>query len=293
MISRLTRYALAYPLWFYAAVGLGWSYGLTSAYQAAHRTGTAPAAGLAVTAATIAVTFLLFRAVDDVRDLEYDRIQNPRRPLVTGAVRVRDLKTLFVLGVGVLLLFNAPRGLPVAGYAGVLGYLCLTLLVEWRWKWPDADRPLLHLPVNLPLQTLICLYVYLGSTRGQSEPPSGRDVAAALGFVLALTHLEFARRLVRDPAPHIRTYVHQLGVRDTARVTLALPFAAATLELAAVRPWFAGQAAGWLVLLSLPLPLVAAYRFHRGAARWSVGLAVLYLLVSFASFAAIGLFDGR
>ncbi|MER5751332.1 hypothetical protein [Streptomyces sp. NPDC002088] len=292
MITRLTRYALAYPLWFYAAAGLGWSYGLTAVYQAAHRSGRAPtASGLAVTAATIAVTLLLFRAVDDVRDLDYDRVQNPRRPLVTGAVRVRDLLLLFFLGMVVLLLFNAPRGIPAAGYGAVCGYVCLIVFLDWRWKWPSADRLLLQLLVNIPLQTLICGYVYLGATRGYDTLPSGPDVAAALGFVLSLTHLEFARRLVRAPEPHTRTYVHALGVDGTVRATLACAFAAAGLELVATRPWSPGQAAGWLVLIALPVPVIAAVRFHQGAPRWSTGLAVLYLLLSFSSFAAIGLLN--
>ncbi|MEU9478087.1 hypothetical protein [Streptomyces sp. NPDC048191] len=293
MIIRLTRYALTYPLWFYATAGLGWSYGLTAVYRTAHRSGPVPASGLAVTAATIAVTLLLFRAVDDVRDLDYDRVQNPRRPLVTGAVRVMDLMLLFFLGMGGLLLLNAPRGAPAAGYAAVCGYVCLILFVEWRWQWPDPERPLLQLLINVPLQTLMCGYVYLGSVQGYDASPSGADLAAALGFVLSLTHLEFARRLVRDPAEHLRTPVHALGVQGTARVTLALAYAAAALELVATRPWSAGQAAGWLVLLPLPVPVLAATRFHRGAPRWPVGLAVLYLLLSFLSFAALGLLDTR
>jgi hypothetical protein len=292
VITRLTKYALSYPLWFYAALGLGWSYGLTAMYQAAHRSSQAPSAsGLAMTAATIAVTLLLFRAMDDVRDLDYDRVQNPGRPLVTGAVRVMDLMLLFFPGMAVLLLANAPRGMPAVGYGAVCGYVCLLLFVEWRWNWPSANRLLLQLPVNVPMQMLMCGYVYLGSTHGQAGPPGTGDIAAALGFVLVLTHLEFARRLVRDPAPHTRTYVHDLGVTGTARATLALALAATGLELVAIRPWLPGQAAGWLVLVALPVPVVAAVCFHRGAPRWPLGLAVLYLLLSFTSFGAIGLLN--
>ncbi|MEV5977702.1 hypothetical protein [Streptomyces sp. NPDC052114] len=290
MITRLVKYALTYPLWFYGVLGLGWSYGLTFVYQAAHRSeGIASASGLAVTAVTIAVTLLLFRAVDDVRDLDYDRVQNPGRALVTGAVRVRDLMTLFFGGMAVLVLANAPRGLPAAAYAAVCAYVCVVLFIEWRWEWPKPDRLLAGLLVNIPHQTLMCGYVYLGTAHGRDTAPGLLDLAVALGFVLLLAHMEFARRLVRDPAPHLRTYVHTLGVTATAWTALGCAIGAAALHLAALRPWSPGEAEGWLVLVPLVVPVVAAVRFHRGAPRWSVGLAVLFLLLSFSSFAAIGL----
>lgn len=290
MITRLIRYALTYPLWFYATLGLGWSCGLTFVYQAVHRTeGVASAPGLAVAAVTIAVNLLLFRAVDDVRDLDYDRVQNPGRALVTGAVRVRDLMTLFFAGMVVLVLANVPRGLPAAAYGAVLVYVCAVLFVEWRWERPKPDRLLAQLLVNIPHQMLMCGYVYLGTAHGQHNAPGSLDFVVALGFVLLLAHLEFARRLVRDPAPHTRTYVHALGVSATAWIVLACAFTATALQIVALRPWSPGQTAGWLVLVPLPVPVLAAVRFHRGARRWSLGLAVLFLLLSFSSFAAIGL----
>ncbi|MEU7580359.1 hypothetical protein AB0B50_22490 [Streptomyces sp. NPDC041068] len=290
MITRLVKYALTYPLWFYAVLGLGWSYGLTFVYQAVHRTeGIASAPGLAVTAVTIAVNLLLFRAVDDVRDLDYDRVQNPGRALVTGAVRVGDLMTLFFAGMAVLVLVNVPRGLPAAAYGAVCAYVCVVLFIEWRWEWPRPERLLAGLLVNIPHQLLMCGYVYLGTAHGRDNAPGPLDLVVALGFVLLLAHLEFARRLVRDPAPHMRTYVHTLGVRATRWTALGCAFAAAALQVAALRPWSPGQAAGWLVLVPLPVPVLAAVRFHRGAPRWPLGLAVLFLLLSFSSFAAIGL----
>ncbi|MGD3112657.1 hypothetical protein [Streptomyces sp. YGL11-2] len=290
MITRLIKYALTYPLWFYAVLGLGWSCGLTFVYQAVHRTeGVASSSGLTVTAVTITVNLLLFRAVDDVRDLDYDRVQNPGRALVTGVVRVRDLMTLFFAGMVVLVLANVPRGLPAAAYGAVLAYVCAALFVEWRWEWPKPDRLLTQLLVNIPHQTLMCGYVYLGTAHGQDNAPSALDLVVALGFVLLLAHMEFARRLVRDPAPHTRTYVHTLGVGATAWIVLACAFAATALQIAALQPWSPGQAEGWLVLAPLPVPVLAAVCFHRGALRWPLGLAVLFLLLSFSSFAAIGL----
>lgn len=293
MITRLTRYALTYPLWFYAAVGLGWSYGLTSLFRAVHPTGDGPsAAGLAGTAATIALTHLLFRAVDDVRDLDYDRVHNPGRPLVTGAVRVSDLMLLFSLGMVALLLLNVPRGAPAAGYGAVCLYACLILGVEWRLRWPSPDRLLLQWLVNVPLQLLFGGYVYLGATGSPAAPPGGREAAVAAGFVLCVSHLEFARRLVRHPSPGARTYVHALGANGTAVAALACAVVATGLELVAIRPWSPqGGASGWLVLSALPVAVIAAVRFFRGAKRWPLGLAVLYVLLSFAACAAIGLLN--
>lgn len=290
MIARLTRYALAYPLWFYIAVGIGWSYGLTGLLLAAGPSHGAPSAlGLAATAATLACTQFLFRAVDDVRDLSYDRRQNPQRPLVTGAVRSSDLMLLFFVGMGVLLVLNARRGLPVVGYGAACGYACLILVTEWRLNWPNPERMLLQLLVNIPLQVLFGVYVYLGLSGVIHFSPGLRDAAAVAGFVLCLSHLEIARRLGWHLKRETRTYVHTLGVNGTAWAALVCAVSAVALELAATRPWSPqGRESGWLVLVALPVPLIAADRFFRGAPRWPLGLAVLYVLLSFAAFVAIG-----
>jgi hypothetical protein len=290
MIARLVRYALTYPLWFYCALGIGWSYGLTGLLRAAGPShGTPSAPGLAMTAATLACTQLLFRAVDDVRDLGYDRRQNPQRPLVTGAVRSSDLMLLFFVGMGVLVTLNARRGLPGAGYGAACGYACLILFTEWRLNWPDPEQMLLQLLVNIPLQFLFGVYVYLGLNGSVHFWPGLRDAAAIAGFVLCLSHLEIARRLVRHPKRETRTYVHTLGVSGTAWTALVCAVSAVALELAATRPWSPlGRESGWLVLAALPVPLVAAGRFFRGAPRWPLRLAVLYVLLSFAAFVTIG-----
>lgn len=295
MIVRLIRYARAYPLWFYAAVGLGWSYGLGAVYPASRQTGDAPCrSGQALAALTIAVTLLLFRAVDDVRDLAYDRAHNPGRPLVTGAVRVADLMALFFVGLAALLTLNAVHDTSAAGYGALCLYVCLILFADWRWSWPSPERMLLQLLVNVPLQTLIAAYVFLCSAYPRTPLPGARDVASAVAFVLCVTHIEFARRLVRDPAPGTRTYVHALGFRGTAVTTFACAFVAPALVLTATRPWSPdGHGAGWLALLALPVPVVAAVRLRRGAPRWPVGLAVLYVLLFFAACAAVGLSGPR
>ncbi|MEU2436633.1 hypothetical protein ABZ595_10565 [Streptomyces rubradiris] len=291
MTVRLIRYARNYPLWFYAVLGLGWAYGLTSLFRVGQGDDAGPSAsGLVVTAGTVGLTHFLFRAVDDVRDLDYDRVQNPRRPLVTGAVRVLDLMLLFFCGMVVLLLVNAPRGTPVWGYAALCGWTCLVLAVEKWAQWPRPEQLLLQLFVNLPLQLLFGFYVFLGSGSAHGRTLGGLDLVAIAGFVLCVWHLEFARRLTREPAAHTRTYVRQLGVNGTAAVTLATAVGSCVAELAVAQPWLGGDRAwGWLLPAVLPFPAVAAVRFFKGAPRWPMSLAVLYVLTSFVAFGALGL----
>lgn len=291
MIGRLLRYAGAYPLWFYAALGLGWSYGLTALLAAAHRLPSwRPGLDVLVTAVTVAVTQLLTRALDDVRDLDYDRLHHPRRPLVTGAVRHADLVVLLAVGLAAMLALNAPRGTPALGYAAAAGYLLILLAVDLRWRWPPGDRLLPQLATGLPALLLISGYVYAGFLHRHGLAPTGLGLAVLAAVTVGVLHLEFARRITRAPAPGQRTYVYEIGVSGTVAAALVCAAAATGWALVVTRPWSGGGYGwGWLVLLALGFTATGAWRFLRGATRWPVGPAAFYVLASFATATVAGL----
>src|SRR5262249_60193701 len=87
-----------------------WASGLAGPHAPLHPRAAAWAPGwdTAAAAATLAIDLLLMRAIDDIRDLDYDRLHSPGRPLAAGQVRVPDLAGLYAVGAAVILALNAP-----------------------------------------------------------------------------------------------------------------------------------------------------------------------------------------
>ncbi|MFG1677312.1 hypothetical protein [Micromonospora sp. NPDC049282] len=290
MITRLTRFvAGSYPPLPSLLFAVAWAYGVTGLFAAIDPRAArwAPDLGTAVAAATLAVNLLLMRALDDIRDLDYDRRLHPGRPLAAGLVRRTDLCVLYVAGALLLPVLNAGNPVAALVLAGQLGYGALVIAVHHWLCWPSADNLVLNLLVSFPVQLLLHLYLYVGFLQGTGLTPGRPGAVAIAVVVLASVHLEFAKKITRTARPGERTYVAIFGLGGTVALAVAAPIASIVLFLGVTRPsgyWWVA------VLLPLSLVMVAGWRFwHARESRWSPNAASWYLLVSFASYLVLGL----
>jgi 4-hydroxybenzoate polyprenyltransferase len=304
MIVRLRRYVRgSFPPAVYLPYALAWALGGTAMFALGQRHGRRdsrdvgggyawrPGWATLATLASFALLLLLVRVIDDLRDLEYDRVHNPRRPLASGAVAVRDVSVLIGVGTVVILLLNAPRGLALAGAAAALLYLALLLAADRLAHWPSGDAVIVSALISLPVQLLLGGYLYATLVH-DTHRPAGAAALLPLAAMLAIfTHLELARKTTRAPKPGERTYTAVFGVEATARAALVAAAVATVLGLLLTRPWSAG-AAGWLVLLPAALPVRGALRFRRGGAeRWPAADSGFYVLAAFAAFLVVDLVE--
>lgn len=296
LIRRLATFVReSFPLAFYVPFAVVWAFGATALPAVVdHRIhGWTPGWGTGVSALTIVIDLLLLRAMDDIRDLDYDRVRNPGRTLARGAVRVGDLLLLLVAGSAALLALNAGRGVAVLVLAAHLAYAVALLVTDRVFGWPPGDRMIGTLLVSYPIQLLMCGYLYTSLIRTYHLTPSPVGMLACVAVTFVILHMEFARKTVRRPQPDERTYVHTLGVNGTAATALALAVAASVLAIGLARPWDPNAAAygwGWLALLPLALPATAVHRFwRRGEQRWPLKFALLHTLAALPVFFAIGL----
>ncbi|WP_030395484.1 hypothetical protein [Kitasatospora purpeofusca] len=276
-----------------------WAVGATGLFAAADArvVDWRPGWGTVGAALTVLVDLLLMRAADDLRDLPYDRRHNPSRPLARGAVLPRDLYLLFGAGAAFLLLLNAGNRAALLLIAAQLGYTVLLVGAELRFGWPRGDAVVTGVLLSSPVQVLLNLYLYavfLHDTGldGDTVARAGRHVLPLLAVImLAATHHELVRKVVREPGAHERTYVRVFGLRTTVALALGSAVASAAVSLAVLRPWTGGPAGwGWLALLPVAVAALAARRFDRtGAARWPVGAVVGYLPAVFVCHLLIGL----
>ncbi|MEU8799831.1 hypothetical protein [Spirillospora sp. NPDC048819] len=274
-----------------------WAYGVTGLFAALDpgSSGWRPEMGTAVAAVTLFVDLLLMRALDDIRDLEYDRRFHPGRPLAAGAVRTGDLAVLYGAGALALGLLNAAWPWRAAILLAQLAYAAGAIGAHRRWRRPSADNLFASLLVSLPAPVLLHLYLYAGylDASGRGAGASGAAAAAIEGIavaVLAAGHPELAGKITRAPRAGERTYVTTLGVTGASALALAVPVLSAGLLAAWSR-----APAGWTLIALVPLaaPAAAAWRFRRGHGepdrRWPRTAPAVYLLLSFASYIVLGL----
>lgn len=287
MIRSLGRYVgAAYRPSIQLPYTVSWAVGLTALFAGVTGAVTRwrPDAELLVTVVTVVVAMLLMRALDDIRDLDYDREINPGRPLPSGMVQERELVTMVVLGSALLLLLNAGRGLALVVLVVQMAYTGAVIALD-RWAgWPHPDRLGLQVAVNLPIQTLLSLYVYAGFLRAEDLRPSVAGLVAVLAVTIGAMCLEFGRKATRRVRPGERTYVTVLGPSGTSFAALAAAVTATVIVLVALAPWEPGAGWGWLVLVPLALPALAAARFTAGASRWPVSLTLAYIPAMYTSF---------
>ncbi|WP_131742816.1 hypothetical protein [Actinomadura roseirufa] len=287
--ARIGRFVRgAYPPLPSLLFAVAWAYGVTGLFAALDPAAEdwRPGAGTALAALSLLIDLLLMRALDDIRDLDYDRRFAPGRPLAAGVVRIGDLAVLYATGTAVLAALNAARPWPLALLLAQLGYAAAVVAVHHRWGRPPADRLWLSLLVSLPAPVLLHLYLYAGYLDAAGHGADRYGALAVAAVVLAAGHLELARKITRRPRPGERTYVRTLGVAGTTALALTVPVLSAALVLGASQ-----APPAWTALAVVPLApaALAARTFLRGRTRWPPAAPPLYLLLSFASYLALGL----
>ncbi|MCP2292842.1 hypothetical protein APR08_005796 [Nocardia amikacinitolerans] len=214
----------------------------------------------------VAFVLLYLRMVDEQKDLDYDRVHNPDRPLVTGAVSAGELRAAMgVISVGVIC---ASVGLSVSSGVAITVVLAYGVFL-WALERRSAavrDDILLNLVVTYPVQLLVAAYVLVSAIDTGEVAAGGRTAAVVVIFAGAFLHFEFARKTARERRPGEHLYTNRLGVAGSVAAILGFAALAVVVELALVQPWeySGGQTVvGWIPLVLLLIPIYGEWRFLR------------------------------
>ena len=162
-------------------------------------------------------TFLtLLRVMDEVKDVEKDKVIHPERPLARGLIPIGEARSF----VKKTLVFLAALALVGEAISGVGSFLLLfTVLCGWlMYKEFYAGEMLSkNLFVFAVSHQLIALPLYLGVIAMGSESRGLDEIGWAYAW-LALGcsfSYELCRKLNAEAHPHTRNYVQVHGVRAT------------------------------------------------------------------------------
>ncbi|WP_280210927.1 hypothetical protein [Nocardia cyriacigeorgica] len=281
---RIARFTAVMYKPHYLLYGILWVLALegTAALVTDPEASWRPSWATALRIVVVAVVLLYLRMVDEQKDLDYDRVHNPDRPLVTGAVTAWDLRAaMAVIAVGAIaasLLLSIGSAVAITA---VLGY-GLGLWGLERISEPIRRNILLNLVVTYPVQLLVTAYVVVSAIDTGDVASGWQAAAAAVIFAGAFLQFEFARKTSRIPRPGEMYYSNALGTAGSVFAALGCAVVAVAADLALVRPWEhqgARAVLGWIPLVLLVIPLLGGLRFMRSAdEEYPVIPAVLFIL---------------
>lgn len=226
-------------------------------------------AWVAPAALGIAALLVLMRLMDEIKDLDKDRVAHPERPLPRGLLAPAEVRRA-IAGAGAALLgyaaLLAAAGRPLAGalYALTLGY---AFLMYREFFVPRALGRNAFVYAGTHQVIVVPMYLFVVACASPSDALSARALWFGLTGLSASFAVEVCRKL--DPAAHpvLGTYLRRYGrgAVSTALVLALALLAASTLRIGVHRiVW------PFAALLALTLPLLylrpARFRVVEGAA---------------------------
>ncbi|WP_240771709.1 hypothetical protein [Nocardia sp. CS682] len=222
-----------------------------------------PTGATLVRVVVVAFVLLYLRMVDEQKDLEYDRVHNPDRPLVTGAVSAVELR----VAMGLIALGAIAGSLALSvGSAAMIAVAMAYGLVLWGLEWLFATvrtNIMVNLFVTYPVQLLVTGYVVVSAIDTGEVRAQWQAAAVAGVFAGAFLQFEFARKTSRERRPDELLYSNALGAKGSTAASLLCAVAAALCDIALVRPWDHSLLA-WLPVPLLLIPAFGALKFLRG-----------------------------
>ncbi|MEU6370034.1 hypothetical protein ABZ876_31010 [Streptomyces sp. NPDC046931] len=257
--ARLGRFVLRmFRPHIYATYGLLWVLALEGSAVALTGTAWRPSGATWVRVVSVVLALLFLRMLDEEKDLEYDRVHHPDRPLVTGAITVVELRGAVAAITAVVAGLNATQSAAaVLLVLSALGYGLLLAALE-RLSAPLRDRQLLSLAVTYPVQLLLGVYVY-GSLVAAGTVTADWHAAALLALCACVfLHFEFARKTAWEAEPGARLYSAQIGARRSAVVTAGFAAGAVGCQVLLFAPH---GPLGMLPCVTAALPAWGTHRF--------------------------------
>ena len=229
---------------------------------------------LVVSISGISVLLVVMRMMDELKDLDKDRIAHPDRPLPRGLISPEEVRYGLRISIGVLLCASILIGLlgnPIAGtLLGLsVGYSLLMYREFFIPEFLDA-RPFSYAATHQVI--IIPIYAFATAT----AVPEAVFTRPVLWFAMtglgASFALEVCRKLDPEAHPALRTY---LTVSGPGRTAIAV---AASVLLAVYGAYKIGVFAimgpvALVLLASLVLTMARPARF-----KWTAGFAGLFVL---------------
>lgn len=228
-------------------------------------------------AVSVVFALLFLRMLDEQKDLAYDRLHNPARPLVTGDITFTDLRVsmalLAVVGTVANLVVSVASALV---YLGIFAYGLLLALAERAFP-RLADDPLPALFAAYPVQIVVSTYLLVSV----GAPFGWHFVAVLVAYAGSFLHFEFARKTRWSNDPASRLYSEVLGPVRSASIAALCAAAAFGALLFIALPH--GPAAFLPLLVAIPAAWGTVVFLRHRSDSWPTAPAMAVVLATHLS----------
>lgn len=217
----------------------------------------------------LTVFFALFvlRVADEIKDYEYDKVYNPDRPLVTGAVSLSDL-VAYIVGTSILL-FTINTFLSRILVIIICVDVSYGLFLVWLDKRSDRvrDSMFLNLVVTYPVNVGLSVYTYSFFLDQVGGKGTLAGIIIIIAFAAAFLHWEFCRKTYwsHHAKKGTRLYSNVIGAKGSSGMALVFAVIATGTMIGLIKPWTrSGTSAvsGWLILFPLLFALLGQWKFY-------------------------------
>ncbi|MFT7185463.1 MAG: hypothetical protein ACI84K_000843 [Pseudohongiellaceae bacterium] len=205
---------------------------------------------------TMFLVMFYLRAVDEVKDLDYDKKYNPERPLVMGAVTMTDIRRYWLLAFLVIPVINIGLGPWLALFIIADMFYGLLLLKLEQWISLMGRSMVFNLLLTYPVSIALSVYTLLLTDWVLGVKVQSISLLIIGIYILAFLNFEIVRKNLWPSMAEEgeRFYSHDLGPMKAATLALACAVTAITLIICLNAPWKAiggASITGWLPLLAL------------------------------------------
>ena len=221
-----------------------------------------------VTGLTFFIILFVLRAIDEVKDFEYDQRHNPHRPLVCGAVSRKDIALYVILGALFVVMLNLVLSPYLALFVVLnIGYGLLLIKME-QWLPLMGRSRFFNLVITYPVSIALSFYALLQMAISQGVVVEFSHFMLIGCYVMAFLHFEIVRksmwRNLCEPSELL--YSNEIGTKNALLVSTIAALLACVGVVWLIAPWqLTGIASitGWLPLINLLFVVLSLKLFYQ------------------------------
>jgi len=230
-----------YPLPLHMFYGVVWYLAISGAHAAVHGLLEQWRFGWLDLFGALAATGLFFfmRTIDEIKDVEYDRLYKPDRSLVQGLVTSTQMAHYAAVTAIVLFISNA-----LLSWTLALAVLLITsysvFLLWFERAVPPFEKTLyLNTAISVQLKSGAVAYVFLLNEVVHGGTFTAENGWLIVAFVCAYLHWEMGRKIALPQFIRIgeKSYSNVPGVLGSQLICLALLAIACGIVYALLEPW--------------------------------------------------------